>query len=92
MYLNTRPSFQTKIIAPECNLKLKDERLQYKWSEFDYRCEKESYLSTPHSIKKVRHIRAIDKYKRKIFIIGSDLNTYEMRTGDFSVKMWATRT
>jgi hypothetical protein len=40
----------------------------------------------------MRYNTAIDKYKRKIFVKGSDLNTYEMRTGDFSLKMWSTRT
>ena len=50
--MTTRLSFEAKSIAAECKLNLKVERLRYKWSEFDYRCENESCLSASYSIKK----------------------------------------
>ena len=40
----------------------------------------------------MRYIEAIDKYRRKICVRDSELNKHEIQTGDFSLKMWTTRT
>lgn len=52
IYLKTRPNFQATRIVVECYLNMKVERIGYKWSEFDNRCESESCLSAPYSVTK----------------------------------------